>query len=339
MPSLHIFNPETDYALASGLESYTPPSGVREIRMANALVPAAYANEGDVILLADEPRSDISDLYCYDIAQAKRLRILTKNQARRIKDEIVHFTPCPWGWNPNIRKFFINTIGDMPGLPSSEIITDIRKLSHRRTAAMALQLMSSEINPDIEIPVEIDSSEEAMKYVRKGMPLYFKAPWSSSGRGVICTDGMSLPQIEKWIYGIVRRQGSVMMEKAYKRSLDFATEWICSKGEPIFTGFSIFNVLENGKYLGNVSASQDKLYNIISASTPDIEKYISLQRETLKTLIASHYDGPVGIDMLVTASGAVNPCVEINLRHTMGMVQLHRAEFFETHQNLLPYEN
>ena len=31
------------------------------------------------------------------------------------------------------------------------------------------------------------------------------------------------------------------------------------------------------------------------------------------------YVGPVGIDMLADKDGRVNPCVEINLRHTMGM--------------------
>ena len=36
--------------------------------------------------------------------------------------------------------------------------------------------------------------------------------------------------------------------------------------------------------------------------------------------MAPWYEGPVGVDMLVTSDGNLHPCIEINWRMTMGMV-------------------
>lgn len=111
-----------------------------------------------------------------------------------------------------------------------------------------------------------------------------------------------------------------MMEKAYDRKLDFATEWLCENGEVRFIGYSVFNVSRRGKYHGNITENQTSLRNIIEDKAgQSLSTTVECQRGAITTLIAPDYDGPVGIDMLVTASGAINPCVEINLRHTMGM--------------------
>ena len=46
--------------------------------------------------------------------------------------------------------------------------------------------------------------------------------------------------------------------------------------------------------------------------------------KALDSIIAPHYDGPLGIDMMFYKNEngeiALNPCVEVNLRMTMGMV-------------------
>lgn len=55
-------------------------------------------------------------------------------------------------------------------------------------------------------------------------------------------------------------------------------------------------------------------------------RIIDAQKTILQSMIAPRYSGPVGIDMLATADGHINPCVEINLRMTMGMVALARQK-------------
>lgn len=114
-----------------------------------------------------------------------------------------------------------------------------------------------------------------------------------------------------------------MMEKAYNRRLDFATEWICENGKARFIGYSVFNVSRRGKYQSNYNGSQSELLSEINrVSGQWTPKYLEAQRAALDVIVAPHYDGPLGIDMLVTDSRAINPCVELNLRHTMGMLNL-----------------
>lgn len=52
--TLHIFNPDTDYALASDSENYTPPVSILAIKRSLSLLPALYAERGDAILLPDD---------------------------------------------------------------------------------------------------------------------------------------------------------------------------------------------------------------------------------------------------------------------------------------------
>ena len=50
-----------------------------------------------------------------------------------------------------------------------------------------------------------------------------------------------------------------------------------------------------------------------------------MQSEILSRIVGHDYEGPAGIDMLVTSKGEVNLCVEINFRMTMGMANLLAA--------------
>lgn len=179
------------------------------------------------------------------------------------------------------------------------------------------------MKPEIETPKELFNVEDAMSAFSLDARRYFKSPWSSSGRGIMLTDDLAAKHVEPWIRGTIERQGSVMMEKAYSRRLDFASEWICKYGEAKFIGWSVFDVSRRGKYHGQRDGTQASLIGMIHDSTyQNPADIVAAQRKAIEALIAPFYNGPLGIDMLTTENGAVNPCVELNLRHTMGMLSL-----------------
>ena len=66
------------------------------------------------------------------------------------------------------------------------------------------------------------------------------------------------------------------------------------------------------------------LHALIAARYSALDEVVEALRQTLTTLVAPHYAGPLGADMILyrtsTGSTSINPCVELNLRHTMGMV-------------------
>ncbi len=153
-----------------------------------------------------------------------------------------------------------------------------------------------------------------------------KAPWSSSGRGVINTAADMTPVlVEQWCRGIIRRQGSVMGETGADRIADFATEWRISTGEAHFLGLSSFSTSNRGKYISNVAISQEEMKSRFdSISSITIEKVISIQKSILEDVLKG-YEGLCGVDMLIERGGKLRPFVELNLRRTMGMLYCQEA--------------
>lgn len=320
---LHIFNPDTDYALASARRYYTPPAHVVKLRKELALLPALWASKEDAILLIDDFTDEMEDSELAKICKEKEITVLDRKTLKSESESTGPFDYCPWGWNLSIRQFLFDIFGNDNGLPTEESISRLRELSHRRTTIDFFMQLPCNLVKGLELPQEIFSVDEAMEHYEKNKELYFKAPWSSSGRGILFSGDLEARHVKPWIRGIIKRQGSVVMEKAYNRALDFATEWQCRDGETHFLGYSVFNTSRRGKYHGNISATQEELEQIIlKSSRSDLSQIVSAQKEAIDKIISPAYEGPLGIDLLVTNEGVVNPCVEINLRHTMGMIGL-----------------
>lgn len=318
---LHIFNPDTDFALASNSPFYTPPSSVIKLRKSNALLPATYANKGDLILLLDDIE-EVKNLLFYDIAESKGIEIIDKKHLSSIQRELT--TIHPWGWNLSLRNLLLQNLGNLDIILSHEKISSIRQLSHRRTTFQFRQFLKENYK-DFIVPVaaELNDENQVIEFYKRFNHVYIKAPWSSSGRGVINTANMTENRIREWSRGCIRSQGSVIVEEGFSRSADFATEWIIKSGKADFLGFSFFNVTKSGSYSGNMEASQNEIINKLNKFVPGFNTSItSLQKMALEQLIAPFYEGPLGIDMFSDCSGKINPCVEINLRMTMGIINI-----------------
>ena len=324
---LLIFNPDTDYALASGSPFFTPPARVIELRRRMALFPLTYALPGDSLLLLDTDTTDFTDgktVFSLTEATAKGVTPVTLSNVAETLCSMPHPFILPWGWNPSICRLLLEAGVDASLLPDTTQLSELRRLSHRRlTIAFNTALQHYIPTLNFELPCEITSEDEAVDYWHNHKDCYFKSPWSSSGRGIMATAELEERHIRPWVRGMIRRQGSVLAEPGVKRSLDFASEWICKSGKADFVGLSVFVTSPRGKYKYNLTESQPHLHTIISqvcpAFGPDI---IEAQRYGLEQLVAPAYTGPLGIDMLTSTEGSLRPCVELNLRLTMGIVTI-----------------
>lgn len=331
--TLHIFNPDTDYALASNSENYTPPVSILAVKSSLMLLPALYADRGDAILLPNDNPGLLTPLHPFaEFLSTKDITLVRPRHLRLFVQEKKNLKIRPWGWNRTLCKWLSSLGASEQMMPSAEEMTVLRNLSHRKLTIPFLLNMKDVINDEIQIPKEFTDVEAALEFWSanrlENREVYFKAPWSSSGRGLQFTKDLEKRHIEPWLRGIVRSQGSVMGEIAYSRSLDFATEWECHNGKAMFLGVSTFITSERGKYKSNVVAPQE---NIVAYILQHIDVYgngnnlsviIERQRLLLENYVAQYYEGPLGIDMLVTEDRNINPCVEINLRDTMGRVAI-----------------
>lgn len=324
MQRIFIFNPETDYALAVGRNHYSLPLKIRKLRSSLQLVQANIAHQGDIIAVEDDFSPG-----CYPhpehilLSERKRIKLLPKSAIKKVlgTDSII----TPWGWNHTFRNELIRD-GVNPGqLPTEEEIDRWRLLSHRRTAIAFRQSLSRNLTDIVIDPgYEFTSADAATEFADAHNEVYFKAPWSSSGRGVVTSTGFRSPEkMREWLSGCIKTQGSVCGEIGVRRKGDFASEWLMHDGKAFFRGLSLFETTDDGRYIRNISLPYEEIMNRLRALSHEwSEDIISAQKNTLEKIVARSYMGPVGIDMLISEDGKVNPCVELNLRLTMGMMAL-----------------
>lgn len=326
--TVYLFNPETDYALADGSPVYTAPASVRKMRDLLALLPALYAGNGNAILLPfGLSEKMIASGPLYEICREKNLEIVAFQNAASILPEATAIRP--WGWNEALRKRLADCGANPNLLPSSLNLQDLRELSHRHSTIRFHEFFHGYGYKAFDLPEEISMADRAVERFVESKNLYFKAPWSSSGRGIMLTDDLDICHVEPWVRGIINTQGSVLCETAYSRLIDFASEWNYSRGEADFIGLSLFSTSRRGKYHLNYLYDDNEIREKIDAvADVSLQDIIDLQKRALQNVIGTRYEGPLGIDMFVSTERKINPCVEINFRMTMGMVANHIAGRF-----------
>ena len=314
--TLHIFNPEHDIALAANLENFTAPHAGRQLRHDLAHLPELWAEEGDAVLVDDELVSAQEEC---NIAQVTRIE--------------------PWGWDLALRAQLLRKGFPEALLPTKAQIETIRQLSHRRVAATTLQEVCKDETGVIGEAYECQSEEEVARLIETFGKVVLKAPWSSSGRGIRFVADRSSQQ--GWLRNLLSRQGSVMVEPFYNKVKDFGMEFYSDgKGDVSYLGLSLFHT-KNGAYTGNILATENAKREMISRYIPTglLDTISQKLCAVLGATFQHRYEGPFGVDMMVVAqhdlpdapsfpspSFLLHPCVEINLRRTMGHVALALAQ-------------
>lgn len=315
MPEIHFFNPETDYALASGSDIYTPRASIIKIRRTLSLLPALFAKAGDLILSVDE--IDFLNNPYLEIVEYKQLKVISPQCLSSFSD--LKFRP--WGWNRPLRKFLIQNGYNNSSIPTESQLDFRRNLSHRRTTIKFIEAFNNLTNGNNILPFDFYDVDEAIYFFNNNPGCIFKAPWSSSGRGIYPTATTTeVEPLRQWLRGVIRSQGSVMGEIRYKKLMDFASEWNIEYGHANFSGFSLFSTTDKCTYQYNRLLPQNEIIGLIQSQTDEnIEFCVSSQQKVINKLIAPYYSGPLGVDMMIDSDRHIIPCLELNLRMTMGM--------------------
>ena len=334
MATLYIFNPEHDIALASNLSNFTAPHAGRKLRADLGFLPALWAGEDDYILVENVDQA---------VKAWGRLRARTGSGPRHFidKNQLTHININkvePWGWDLALQSFLLRY--GVENVPSEEAIEVIRDLSHRKQAVNLLSELQMPGTTGYSICV--NNMSEVFNILSEYGHIVVKAPWSSSGRGVRFIDGEFSDSQQRWVQNVIEKQGSVVLEPYYHKVKDFGMEFESDgKGQIKYLGLSLFHT-KNGAYTGNLIASEEEkekiLSNYISADLLKIIREIICDK--LGALYANKYQGSFGIDMMVVATDEkdgflLHPCVEINLRRTMGHVALSIPHFADGYARVM----
>jgi hypothetical protein len=342
--TLHIFNPEHDIALASNLSNFTAPHAGRQLRNDLGFLPALWAEDGDQILVEHEESAIKS--YRRVCHRLEKLGITASHSSRNVqllckKRPFSHQETAriqPWGWDKAIRRELERMGFSEPLLPTMEQTERIRMLSHRRTSAQLLPQLQTE--GTVGEAFECTTYDEVAELLNRYDRLVLKAPWSSSGRGVRFCDAARLVNGEElvmknWVRNVINMQGSMMAEPYFNKVKDFGMEFSADdEGHIHYLGLSLFHTV-NGAYEGNILATESTKMGIISRYIP-VDLLENIKQNIISKLNLDGYVGPFGVDMMICAAERLkdneettndkrcllHPCVEINLRRTMGHVAL-----------------
>lgn len=294
-------------ALGAGSLFYTPPPKARLLAASGSTLPMWIASECDYVILPENQRE-------WALSAAGKYGLARPWQGEAV-DEVV-----PWGWSVATRNRLLAEGVPPEVLPSDEYLETVRLLSHRRLTVKAHEFLSTGLSP-----VECFTLEECAACRSIWGNVIGKYPWSSTGRGIFSGEPGYETSFLKRCRGAFNHQGSVMIEKYFDVVKDFAMLYYSDgKGNVEFRGLSLF-VTNNRAYVANIIRPVNEIFDEL-ATLVGIEALHEAREGMLGFLSAECsgvYTGWIGVDMFIfreESSYKLNPCVEINMRLTMGVV-------------------
>ncbi|WP_455628508.1 hypothetical protein [Parabacteroides chinchillae] len=333
---IHYFNPGHETAILLGTENYTPPANVQRMTKELAFLPAWYANPEDYVLI-----DEINSLHFLSLQPEVFHPFATPVMPKEINKFISSSEKteaAPWGLSPHSiqlfeklkKKFALNI-----AVPSWK--EEYKRLAGRQTAAECLEMLRNLLpgisNPST--PAFCTQIDEIKKHLTlHHAPFILKTPYSSSGRGLHWINRPELTDKDKaWINGAFNKQGTISIEYGLDKVQDFAMEFYSDgKGTVEYKGLSVFNTEEKGSYSGNILQNQEDMRALLCRYS-DKDKFQQIQNAVclaLQKIYGNIYTGYLGVDMLVyrekNGNYSIHPCIEINMRYTMGMVAIRLFE-------------
>lgn len=336
MRALHYFNPGHETAVWLERPNYTPPANVRKMILDLAYLPAWYAGSEDFVWTGEH---DLSEFHAASESLIRQplAKPLCRERLREKPSDFPEMLAAPWGQSPQASHLFASL--KQPWIVAPAWDKRLKALTGRQTAARCLRLLHERMpgKPLPDVPCFYQSREELLAYLNThaGQTLILKSPYSSSGRGLLWIHpGKPYLKETDWAAHVIEKQGTVSIEPALENHQDFAMEFYSDgKGEIRYEGLSVFSTGERGAYGGNLLGDESLRERILLSyvQADELEAIRENLRECLKALYAHIYTGYLGVDMLIYrrhGSWHIHPCVEINLRYTMGMVALRLSRRF-----------
>ena len=331
---IHYFNPGHETAVLNASKYYHPPAHITKMQTDLAFLPAWYASEGDFVFMETSLPEDFI-LSCKPLNF--QIKTVTPGDFSENREMFQHSAVDVWGISPQSVHFFekLNKQWNL-SLAIPQWKEEFRFLGSRFASRKILAALLERI-PEIEreiLPRFFSGIEEIeQQTVQSHERLLVKSPYSSSGRGLIWLPNEKLAQSEKQIIsGMLKKQRQVSIEKALDKYMDFSMHFeITKQGDIQFMGYSIFQTNSKGAYEKSLLAGQAYLKKQIT-DLIDADLLIRTRivlSELIQEIYAPFYTGAIGIDMLIYQSGNscyLHPCVEINMRKSMGYLAIRLTE-------------
>lgn len=325
-----VYNPTCELAVQHDTVNYQPAKHLMDFERRYGALMMFLAGEGDAVVADCPGRQEL------DFWKERGVAIpefIDRAEARRRIANGEHLKP--WGMSREVLYRF-------GGHALSDGYNDQhRRLFSRLTSVAVDDALASAELPDFfreEVrPRIVDDVDMLPELVGDGMCV-LKTLWSASGRGVslVSRPEFVKPAIVRFSAN-VRNDGAVVWEPLLDRVVDFAMLFeVCPNGNVIYLGKNYYRSDEAGRF-GVELIGCDPIHQYVEAGLVPAD-WEQIASEKLRCAISqsvspSLYVGPVGVDSMLyrrkSGEMAIRLCIEANVRHSMGNVNMRIAKCFE----------
>lgn len=303
-------------------DRFTLPHNIQEFRMNMGFLPALWADDGDCVLV-DNVAYAVKALAATGCSHNDVLFLADTELKNFLFDDV-----DAWGWDKALRHRLKLSGVSSSLMPDDQSLYFIRSFANRALTTDVLVAVREGLGAAVcGKSFYVNDIGSIKRLLSSYGRIVLKSLWSSSGRGVRYVDYKLESNIKAWAEKAILRHGGLMAEPHYTCVKDFAMEFSSDgNGNIDYYGLSVFHT-ERGNYAGNIIATEQEKRHILS-------QYVDLSlldevRRRIETFFSKvfkrSYCGLFGVDMMIVADGQggsfkIHPCVEVNLRRTMGHV-------------------
>ena len=345
-PDIYLFNPTCEYAIANKNENWQPKQLLQKMEYDLSVLPLFFAKKNDFVLVDNIPSLEFIELL--EQLNIEIPNLILKNEAVN-NQQFINLPKnklLPWGWSPAAHKLLFpfkeSCSFEFQQSPVFNWTPEHREITSRKFAAEIFNQLQSKISADYILPVEFApkiciTQIDFEKAIQQWGKIMVKAPWSSSGRGLQpITKTPVHPKVWEKVMGIVKEQGYAIAEPYLNKVLDVAFLFELKKGKVDFPGISNFHTNKKGQYEGNWLNGlplylEKRVLEFADFVIREIRQPLINSIENSE--MAIFYEGVFGVDTLIYTDEMgklrVNPCLEINVRHTMGLLSLQLEKLLQ----------
>jgi hypothetical protein len=333
---LFFFNPTCEMAVANAQVSYMPPAHLAKFETDLELILLYLGDRNDCIWV----RQSMTDAFKRHLDQMGWPYPLPVNQLDDIPHSLLPLTQLsPWGWSPAMHKKFepFKALMDQSWHlnPLSTWNPAHRILLSRLTGQKVAQLVKESgieakgLLSVPEIPERINSISRLVELERNlSSSILLKTPWSASGRGLFkIRDRNENVENNRWVLSKLKQQGCLMVEPFLNKLQDLSFHFKITYETIHYLGTTFFKSDSDGRFSGCFIGTPAIVNMFDFLLSEAIEQSVqTLQQVFVEMHLSARYQGYVGVDamLFLNDDGVVklHPCIEVNLRHTMGLLNL-----------------
>ncbi len=345
-PDIYYFNPTCEYAVGNGQPSWQPNLLLQKMEEDLGVLPVYFSGQKDVVLVKKMPpvpfirrmeNIGIAIPEFFPVQEVAR----DNNFAVRSKNRLL-----PWGWSPAVHRLLgplkPSCSAEFNESPVAQWRPCYRDLYSRKFAREILSSLLPHLPSEVMIkshmlPEVCTSVKQIEELQSRWGKIMVKAPWSSSGRGLQpLTKVPVVTKVQEKLQGIINDQGYAMAEPFLNKQLDLALQFEIKKGKVQYLGVSRFIADRKGRYEGNylngwpsgldsaVVRFAEDMCNLLPGPVAEVIEASDLSKS---------FEGSFGVDTLIytdeEGSLRINPCLELNLRMTMGLLSLRLEKIID----------